>query len=157
MRSIILILVTLRLEINLDPCMSPSSLLMRDINWNNDAQSKLFLRLLPFSNFVDRSSALYINTFLSIEICQIVFSPVISKGTVGALESQIEDHLKLFKQLFLDKNITPQQHYGIHIPSHIISLIPPIRVSRFCFEHKDIIINSISKYLCMLWICTQLF
>ena len=69
-----------------------------------------------------------------IEFCQIVFSSVISKGTVTALEGQIEEHLKVFKQLFSDKNITPKQHYGIHIPSHIIRLRPPTRVSSFSFE-----------------------
>ena len=62
-----------------------------------------------------------------------MFSPVISKGTIGALEGQIEEQLKLFKQFFPDKNITPKQHYGIHIPSHIISLGPPTRASRFSF------------------------
>ena len=62
-----------------------------------------------------------------------MFSLVISKGIVTALEGQIEEHLKLFKQLFPDKYITPKQHYGIYIPTHIISLGPPIRASRFSF------------------------
>ena len=90
----------------------------------NVAQSKLFLRLLPFllSNFVDQSTASYAFLIQIVKICQIVFSAVISKGTVTALEGLIEEHLKLFKQLFPDKNITPKQHYGIRIPSHIITL-----------------------------------
>ena len=51
---------------------------------------------------------------------------MISKGRVTALEGQIEEDLKLFKQLFPNKNKTPKQHYGIHILSHIISLGRPI-------------------------------
>ena len=100
------------------------------------AQSKLFLRLLPYllSNSVAKSSAYYTFLIQIIEISQIGFSPVISRGTVTALEGQIEQHLKLFKQLFPDKNITPKQHYGINILSHIISLGPPTRASRFSFE-----------------------
>ena len=92
--------------------------------------------MLPFllSNFVDQSTAYYTFLIQIIEICQIVFSPVISKETVTALEGLIEEHLKLFKQLFPDKNITPKQHYGIHIPSHIISLGLPARASCFSFE-----------------------
>ena len=84
----------------------------------------LFLRLLPFllSNFVDQSTAYYAFLIQIVKICQIVFSAVISKGTVTTLEGLIEEHLKPFKQLFPDKNTTPKQHYGIHIPSHIITL-----------------------------------
>ena len=66
------------------------------------AQSKLFLRLLPYllSNSVAKSSAYYTFLIQIIEISQIVFSPVISRGTLTALEGQIEEHLKLFKHFF---------------------------------------------------------
>ena len=68
----------------------------------NAAESKLFLRLLPFliSNFVDQLTAYYTFLIQIVEIFQIVFSPVISKGTVRALKCLIEEYLKLFKQLF---------------------------------------------------------
>ena len=102
----------------------------------NAAQLKLSLRLLPFllSNFVDQSTAYYTFLIQIVEICQILFSPVISKGIVTALESPIEEHLKLFQQLFSSKNITPKQPYCIHIPSHIITLGPPTRAPCFSFE-----------------------
>ena len=76
----------------------------------NAAQSKLFLQLLPFSlsNLVDQSTAYYTFLIQIIEISQIVFSPVISKETVTALEGLIEEYLKFFKQLIPDKNITPK-------------------------------------------------
>ena len=76
----------------------------------NAAQSKLFLQLRPFllSNLVDQSTAYYTFLIQIMEISQIVFSPVISKKTVTALEGLIEEYLKLFKQLFPDKNITPK-------------------------------------------------
>ena len=107
----------------------------------NAAQSKLFLRLLRFllSNFVDQSTAYCTFLIQIVEICQILFSPVISKGTVTGLEGLTEEHLKRFKQLFSDKNITLKQHYVIHnIPSHIILLGLQTRASCFSFEsaHK---------------------
>ena len=72
---------------------------------HNAAQSKLFLRLLPFllSNFVDQSTVHYTFLIKIIEICLTVFSLVISKGTVTALttvkavKNLMEEHLKLFK------------------------------------------------------------
>ena len=66
----------------------------------NAAQSNLLLRLLPFllSNSIDQSIVYYTFLIQIVEIYQIVFSPVISKGTVTALEGLIEEHLKLFKQ-----------------------------------------------------------
>ena len=113
----------------------------------NAAQSKLFLRLLLLllSNFVDQSSAYYTFPIQIIEFCQIVFSPGISKGTVTALESQIEEHLKLFKQLFPNKNITPKQHYCIYMPSHIISLGLPTRASRLSFESTQNYFTGIAQ------------
>ena len=76
----------------------------------NAAQLKLFLQLLPFSlsNLVDQSTAYYTFLIQIMEISQIVFSPVISKETVTALEGLIEEYLKFFKQLIPDKNITPK-------------------------------------------------
>ena len=61
----------------------------------NATQSKLLLRLLPYllPSFVDQSSAYYMFLIQNIEVFQIMFSPVISKGTVTALECQIEEHL----------------------------------------------------------------
>ena len=61
----------------------------------NATQSKLLLRLLPYllSSFVDQPSAYYMFLIQNIEVFQIMFSPVISKGTVTALECQIEEHL----------------------------------------------------------------
>ena len=76
----------------------------------NAAQLKLFLQLLPFSlsNLVDQSTAYYTFLIQIMEISQIVFSPVISKETVTALEGLIVEYLKFFKQIFADKNITPK-------------------------------------------------
>ena len=81
-----------------------------------------------------KSSAYFTFLIQIIEICQTVFSPVISNRTVTALEGQIEEHLKLFKQLFPDKHIALKQHYGIYIPFPIITLELSTRVSRFSFE-----------------------
>jgi hypothetical protein len=71
-----------------------------------------------------------------IVIVQIVFAPVISIATVSRLKSLIENHMKRWKELFADHNVTPKQHYMIHLPSHIQSLGPMIRHMCMRFESK---------------------
>ena len=84
-------------------------------------QARLFLRLLPFfiATFVDMDSQEY--TFLTelIHIVKVIYSSVISTATIQDLKVLIENHLRKFKGLFLDKTIIPKQHYLIHIPELI--------------------------------------
>ena len=99
----------------------------------NAAQIRLFLRVLPFilSPIIDTSDEHYI--FL-VELIQIVFSPVIKLESTQYLKLMIQEHLIKFKELCPGMNITPKQHYLVHIPSTIKSLGPPMRSSCFTFE-----------------------
>ena len=102
----------------------------------NAAQTRLFLRGIPFLliNKVDSGSEYYMFLIEIIKICNIVLAPVISENTIVILSDLIEIHLKRFKNLFPDVNITPKQHYTIHFPSQIRRLGPPVRASCFSFE-----------------------
>ena len=73
-----------------------------------------------------------------IQIVQLIFSPVIKIDSIHYLKQAIEDHLCTFGKLFPQYNITPKQHYLIHLPSTIQMLGPMVRSSCFSFEsaHK---------------------
>lgn len=70
-----------------------------------------------------------------IEIVQILFAPVIGLQTINKLKRLIEQHLKHMKNLFPD-NITPKQHYLIHVPSQIKLLGPMVPHMCMRFESK---------------------
>ena len=71
-------------------------------------QARLFLRLLPFfiNTFVNMDSQEY--TFLTelIHIVQVIYFPVISLTTIQDLKALIKNHLRKFKELFPDRNIS---------------------------------------------------
>ena len=57
----------------------------------------------------------------------------------------IQEHLIKFKELFPGMNITPKQHYLVHIPSTIKSLGPPMRSSCFSFESAHSYFKELAK------------
>jgi hypothetical protein len=113
----------------------------------NAAQARLFLRLLPFilSSLVDEDDAFYHLLTELISIVQIVFSPVISVDTINTLRVLIAEHLSGFKEKFPNVNITPKQHYLIHIPTMIRQLGPLIRHSCFGFESAHNYFKEIAR------------
>ena len=54
-----------------------------------------------------------------IEICHVVFAPVILDEIIEQLKLLIKESLRLFKTLFPAKNVTPKQHYTLHFPTLI--------------------------------------
>lgn len=100
------------------------------------AQARLFLRLLPFilCSLVNEEDHFYPLLTQLLAIVQIVFSPVITLETTNLLKILIQEHLSQFKDMFPDVNITPKQHYLIHIPRMIKQLGPLVRHSCFVFE-----------------------
>lgn len=102
----------------------------------SSGQILVLLRILPFvlEGLEDNAYVHLINEL--IEIVQIVFAPVLTVATVSRLKSLIENHLKHWKELFPEHNITPKQHYLIHLPSQIRSLGPMVRHMCMRFESK---------------------
>lgn len=72
-----------------------------------------------------------------LQITNILFSAVITLGTLEMLKNLIAKHLQKFKDFFPDKNIIPKQHYLTHFPTLIQKVGPPIRHSASRFESKN--------------------
>ena len=70
------------------------------------------------------------------DIIDISFAPVISLETVAKLKDSVKCYLKLFRELFPDKPLTPKQHYLIHFPKVILFLGPLINLWAMHFEAK---------------------
>ena len=102
----------------------------------SSGQMLVLIRILPFVLESLKTNA-YVHLIIElIEIVQIVFAPVLTIATVSRLKSLIENHLKKWKELFPENNITPKQHYMLHLPSQIKSLGPMIRHMCMRFESK---------------------
>ena len=114
----------------------------------NAAQSRLFLRLLPFflsSLVCNTCDPVYkLITELS-ELVQLLFSPVISLKTIALLKILISEHLENFKKVFPEVNITPKQHYMLHLPSTIKDLGPLVCHSCFAFESAHKYFKDLSR------------
>lgn len=122
----------------------------------SSGQMLVLLRILPFV-----LESLEVNAYIQliielIEIVQIVFAPVLSIVTVSRLKLLIENHLKHWKELFPDRNVTPKQHYMIHLPSQIKSLGPMVRHMCMRFESKHCFFKQWASKLNLKNICKSL-
>lgn len=116
----------------------------------------VLLRILPFV-----LESLEVNAYIQliielIEIVQIVFAPVLSIVTVSRLKLLIENNLKHWKEFFPDHNVTPKQHYMIHLPSQIKSLGPMVRHMYMRFESKHCFFKQWASKLNLKNICKSL-
>ena len=69
-----------------------------------------------------------------IQICHVVFAPIISNETIEQLTLMIKEHLRLFKTLFPAENVDPKQHYTLHFPKLIRRNWPLNRSHCFNYE-----------------------
>ena len=101
-------------------------------------QASSFLRYLPFclKGYVSSEDQFYKLLLQIISIVQMCFSPVTSRKTIDELQSFIETHFLLFKELFPQINITPKMHYMLHIPTQMTALGPLIRHCCVRFEAR---------------------
>lgn len=111
--------------------------LLRTVRKQSSGQMLVLLKIVPFLLDVIKGTAYFSFILELLEIVQILFSPVISLETTDKLKVLIEQHLKHFKDLFSENNITPKQHYLIHVPSQIKLLGPMLRhmCMRFASKH----------------------
>ncbi|XP_034078395.1 uncharacterized protein LOC117550156 isoform X1 [Gymnodraco acuticeps] len=136
---------------------SPSTLMSTDGKLRQSSgQMLVLLRILPFV-----LEHLNVNAYVQlimdlIEIVQIVFAPVLTIATVSRLKLLIESHLKHWKELFPDHNVTPKQHYMIHLPSQIESLGPMVRHMCMRFESKHCLFKQWASKLNFKNVCKSL-
>ncbi|XP_023254471.1 uncharacterized protein LOC111648952 [Seriola lalandi dorsalis] len=111
----------------------------------SSGQMLMLLQIMPFLlNCLEKNT--YIQFVLDLrDIVQTLFAPVLSVQTVSTLKGMIEKHLKKFKQLFPNNNVTPEQHYMLHLPAQILSLGPlghmSMRFESKHLEHLSSILN----------------
>ena len=70
-----------------------------------------------------------------LEITGICLNRKISVNIIGYLKGLIKENLQLFKDVF-GENVTPKQHYLIHVPSQILKFGPLTRAWAMRFEAK---------------------
>lgn len=73
---------------------------------------------------------------LLIQIANIVFSPVVTKGMTIFLKHIIIEHHQLFKQLFPSKNLLPKHHFMTYYPRSIRNIGPIIHTWSMRYEAK---------------------
>ena len=80
----------------------------------------------------------------SLEITAICLSRKISINILGYLKGLIKEHLQLFRDI-IGENITPKQHYLVHVPSQILKFGPLVRAWAMRFEAKHQQFKKIPK------------
>lgn len=102
--------------------------------------ARVFLKIVLFllDNFVSKDDVFFKLIADLSKIVTILFSPVLSRGTIGYVQTLIAEHCHDFKQLFPDQHPIPKHHYLLEVPSLIEMFGPPIRYSYMRFEalHK---------------------
>ena len=135
----------------------PSFILERDLEkkastnlGQSASQMWLLSTVLPFilAEFVDTTTDQW-KCFISIiEIMSLCFAHKISLETIVYLERAIKEHLQLFKSLYGNtSNITPKQHYLIHLPSLILKFGPLVRSWCMRFEAKHAYFKDQAKII----------
>ena len=116
----------------------------------------IFLKILPYilNSIKDHTHVKFIIEL--IEITQILFAPLLFRETLQKLRAMIEKHLKTFRELFPENNITPKQHYMLHFPSQIEALGPLIRHMCMRFESKHQFFKKWSSKLNYKNVCKSL-
>lgn len=79
-----------------------------------------------------------------LEITAICLSKKVSINILGYLKVLVEEHLQMFKDVF-NENITPKQHYLVHLPSQILRFGPLVRTWAMRFEAKHQQFKQIPK------------
>ena len=120
--------------------------------------SKIFIKILPFllEPFVDKEDVFFEFLMEISKIVQIVYSPVISTGTVGYLEDLIRQHYVNFQLLFPESYLIPKHHYLLEVPEMIHQFGPPVRYCCMRFEAMHKIFKSFVPVVSFKALCLSL-
>ena len=112
----------------------------------SSGQMLILLKILPYIlNSIKGHN--YVKFIIElIEITQIIFAPLLFRETLQKLRAMIEKHLKTFRELFPENNITLKQHYMLHFPSQIEALGPLTRHMCMRFESKHRFFKKFAKH-----------
>lgn len=110
------------------------------------AQIWLLSRVFPFfgESYAHHCPDVWKVFTMMLEITAICLSKNITINILGYLRLLIKGHLQLFKDVF-NQNITPKQHYLVHLPTQIIKFGPTVRAWAMRFEAKHQTFKKIPK------------
>ena len=89
-------------------------------------RSLSLLRNLPliFGDLVCPTDQYWYLFLLLLQIVNIVFSPMLSKGIAIFFKHLIAEHHRLFKHLYPNKRLLPKHHFMVHYPICILKIGP---------------------------------
>lgn len=110
------------------------------------AQIWLLSRVFPFFGepYAYHCSDVWKVFTTMLEITAICLNKKITVNILGYLRLLIKEHLQLFKDVF-KQNITPKQHYLVHLPTQILKFGPTVRAWAMRFEAKHQTFKKIPK------------
>lgn len=83
---------------------------------------------LNFGDVVPQGDTHWHLLLLLLHIVNIVFSPCITEGMTVYLKHLIEEHHRLFANLYPQNNLIPKHHFMIHYPECIRQIGPLVHV-----------------------------
>lgn len=88
-----------------------------------------FLRNLPrfIGHLIPRDEPNWKLLLMFLEICDIIFSPVVTVNLCSYLSHLIADHHSYFKELYPNSALLPKHHFMVHYPRCLITSGPAIR------------------------------
>lgn len=104
----------------------------------NSIQTLCLVKNIPllFGDIIPPGNQNWNLLLLLLQIMNIVFSPTVTLGMTIHLKHLIVDHHKLFKHLYLQRNLLPKHHFMIHYPSSIRKIGPLLYMWSMRFEAK---------------------
>ena len=108
----------------------------------NAIQSWSLLRNLPLvsGDLVCPNDQHWYLILLLLQMVNIVFSPLLSKGIANFLKQLIAEHRRLFKHLYPNKRLIPKHHFMVHYPTCILEIGPLLHTWCMRYEAKHIYI-----------------
>ena len=113
----------------------------------NASQTLCLIRNLPliFGDVVPEGDRHWHLLIILLHIINIVFSPCITEGMTVFLQHLIEDHHRLFKDLYPQNNLIPKHHFMIHYAECIRKIGPLLHVWCMRYEAKHKFFKSSIK------------
>ena len=111
------------------------------------SQTLCLIRNLPliFGDVVPEGDTHWHLLLLLLHIVNIVFSPCITEGMTIFLKHLIEEHHRLFSDLYPQNNLIPKHHFMIHYPECIRQIGPLVHVWSMRYEAKHKFFKSSLK------------
>ena len=118
-----------------------------------------FLRNLPLliRKYVPREEKNWKLLLLLLDICDIVFSPTVTKSLDSFLSHIIAEHHSYFKELFPDETLLPKHYFKVHYPRCLVTSGPLIPYWCMRFEARHNFLKELGRIIrCYKNICKTL-